>query len=747
MSSTWNARWISYIYDPRQDLGVFAFRTRLNLDELPETLLVRISADNRYKLYVNGEMVSYGPQRGDILHWHYETIDLAEKLKAGSNEIVALVWNFGWMSPMAQVSARTGFLLSVVGDSLPHLNTPGDWEVARMEAWEFEMMHSGIEQFYTDIGPGEVIDGRRHPDALSPALGDLKWRKPNVIAGAKDRGDGDSTPWNLVPRSIPPMHYRMRPAAPVVRRGFHGDVPGGKDGQELNENFVIAAGAKLLLDFEELLCAYPRIRLRGPAGTVVKLTYSEGTWPASQESPWADKSRRDRAVVADRIIRGYQDKLILGEGPCTFEPLWWRTFRYLLIEATDSSEAITLHGITAVETGYPMSVESSFESEERSLPKIWDIAVRTARRCAGETYFDCPYYEQLQYVGDTRIQALIGYYLGKDRDLQRNAVETLGWSRMSNGLTRSRYPDRQPQVIPPFSLWWVLMRQDQRLYDRVWQADPEDDDPIDTEGLDVANAYNRLSSEALDRTFWCFADWVQGWGGGTPPGSARATVHMLTLFLAHLATEISLDDPAKRDPKRVQALTNYILPQFERVGGLVKHKQDPDWAPNEHSEALYRLVQDRLGMPKDPWPEAALEEAKAAQCTYYFSYYKHLAMQPADYLRELEPWREMIEENLTTFAENPPPVRSDCHAWSAHPILGMFQILAGVTSSSHGWKRARIAPNPGSLRRFEARIAHPDGLLKVKYDGGKFEIDSPVPSTFQWQGKTQEIGAGNHRIG
>jgi len=65
-----------------------------------------------------------------------------------------------------------------------------------------------------------------------------------------------------------------------------------------------------------------------------------------------------------------------------------------------------------------------------------DVSIRTARRCAAETYFDCPYYEQLQYVGDTRIQTLLHYYVSSDRPT-RNAIEQFGWSIMENGLTQS----------------------------------------------------------------------------------------------------------------------------------------------------------------------------------------------------------------------------------------------------------------------------------------------------------------------
>jgi hypothetical protein len=116
------------------------------------------------------------------------------------------------------------------------------------------------------------------------------------------------------------------------------------------------------------------------------------------------------------------------------------------------------------------------------------------------------------------------------------------------------------------------------------------------------------------------------------------------------------------------------------------------------------------------------------------------------YLDSLAPWKEQIENGLTTFAENPEPTRSDCHAWSAHPILGFFQIVAGVTSIAPAWKKAQICPRPGNLRRFDARIAHPDGELRVKFEDSRLEIDTPVPAILKWQGKVQDLKAGRHRI-
>ncbi len=133
--------------------------------------------------------------------------------------------------------------------------------------------------------------------------------------------------------------------------------------------------------------------------------------------------------------------------------------------------------------------------------------------------------------------------------------------------------------------------------------------------------------------------------------------------------------------------------------------------------------------------------------TAYINAGEHEAGNPDfDYAPHLKPWREMIESGLTTFAENPEPTRSDCHAWSAHPILGFFQIVAGVTSLAPGWTKARIAPHPGSFSRFDARIAHPSGEVRVNFEREKLTIDTPVPATLVWRGKTEELEAGSHRI-
>ena len=83
---------------------------------------------------------------------------------------------------------------------------------------------------------------------------------------------------------------------------------------------------------------------------------------------------------------------------------------------------------------------------------------------AHETYVDAPYWEQLQYVGDTRVDALLSYALANDDRLARQAIEQFDDSRSAEGLTQSRYPTLEPQYIPPYSLFFVGMVHDFWMY-------------------------------------------------------------------------------------------------------------------------------------------------------------------------------------------------------------------------------------------------------------------------------------------
>ena len=81
-----------------------------------------------------------------------------------------------------------------------------------------------------------------------------------------------------------------------------------------------------------------------------------------------------------------------------------------------------------------------------------------------ETYMDCPFYEQLQYAMDTRSQALYTYAVSADDRLARQAMEAFRRSQRPDGMINCDAPTVRCNVIPGFSIYYLLMVHDHMMY-------------------------------------------------------------------------------------------------------------------------------------------------------------------------------------------------------------------------------------------------------------------------------------------
>ena len=87
LKDKWSAAWIEVPDSAPEEYGVYYFRKDIELAGAPDSFIVHVSADQRYKLYVNGSLVSLGPARNDSKHWNYETLDIAVHMKPGRNVV------------------------------------------------------------------------------------------------------------------------------------------------------------------------------------------------------------------------------------------------------------------------------------------------------------------------------------------------------------------------------------------------------------------------------------------------------------------------------------------------------------------------------------------------------------------------------------------------------------------------------------------------------------------------------------
>jgi hypothetical protein len=57
----WPAKWITSDDAPARDEAVLYFRKSVEMASVPQHFVVRVNADNRFVLYVNGHLVGGGP--------------------------------------------------------------------------------------------------------------------------------------------------------------------------------------------------------------------------------------------------------------------------------------------------------------------------------------------------------------------------------------------------------------------------------------------------------------------------------------------------------------------------------------------------------------------------------------------------------------------------------------------------------------------------------------------------------------
>ena len=74
-----------------------------------------------------------------------------------------------------------------------------------------------------------------------------------------------------------------------------------------------------------------------------------------------------------------------------------------------------------------------------------------------ETHEDCPYYEQLQYIMDTRLQILFTYAVSGDTRMAQRVLWDFHCSQLPNGLLQSLYPCAGRRSSPPFSFHWIFL--------------------------------------------------------------------------------------------------------------------------------------------------------------------------------------------------------------------------------------------------------------------------------------------------
>ena len=764
--------------------GVFLkFRKRFSAKPDAKKLTIDVSADERFYLTLDGAFVARGPNRAVVENWQYQTYEI--DLTDGDHVLEATVWIIGDHGPLAQLSFRGGFVLKADGAYDAVLTTgKADWEVGTLHGMKA-------------IGKGSCWGTGDQWEVTGTGIYDAEpatWTKAVVVRGPAGVDDvkatygGRTGGWMLFPTQLPDQTETMsRPGAVKAvtrnakfREEYAYTEAETKAPEIASLNALVREGRAYVVpphtrlqaawDLGVYCCAYPQLVVKGGAGAKVAWGWTEASRQKGTGLKGGQPGARD--AIVGRYLEGYGDTFVCdGRDRAVFSSPWFRCGKWCRIDVETGDQPLEITDLYLVESRYPLEMESAFATpQDVTMDGIRRISARAMQMCCHETLYDCPYYEQQMYPGDTRVQLNVLTAMTRDDRIIKRAIELYDLSTRDDGQCPFNWPTRGTQEGATYTLCYLLMYGDYVMNhaDRAWLKARLPGLRKTMAGMEL---YENADGLLENMPGWQFMDWVVGWrqrglapGGAYGEGvNAEANLFWALAMRSAALTERALGNElqARYWEEKSAKLKAKIVETFwcaER-GILADTPAMKDFS--EHAQCL-AIVGDVLPADKERTCfEHLIADADLKRTTVYFNFYlfeAYFKMGRADlFQKRLDLWRTYVAKGLTTTQEAPDSgkngqqeSRSDCHAWGGHPIWFMQTGLAGIRSAAPFFEQVLVAPCPGTLKELTAKHPHPQGFVDVslKFDNGKVSgtVKTPVPGMFRFGDQVVSLKAGENAI-
>ncbi len=743
-------------------------RRVIQLDQPTATRLF-ITADTRYRLWINGRRVADGSVQSQPYFQYYDEHDVTDHLIAGDNCIAILGYHQG-----IQPHTRGGVLAEGVdGNGHTLVATDGQWRALACDAWRSDTYLAKMNRAFPFQ---EHLDLRRLPmDWQHASFDDTQWGRAEVIVTRGRSRPPAVMPWaRLAPRDIPMMAERPVYAKSIVAVEECLDLMNRNRSEDLS---ISLSQAGRSLDWARVDGAE---HLLGEAGeTIVQCsTRHQDRVTDGRYDPvvvldfgrvltgWSDlelEAGANGATVevgyAERLIDGHFNNAIecqfadcctFPEGVSRFRPLGWRCFRYLKLRIKRAQAPVRLRTVRAIELTYPFEERGRFASNDQTLNGVFTICRNTLKLCSVEALMDTPQREQAQWLGDVAAvtapailaafgdTAITGKFL---RQAAANRQPTGLIANISNVVSASWSGD-----IPDYSLWWI------RFLHEYYQF--TGDGRYLHECHDAVTSIMRLHMTALDERGliadmpgWVFIDWAD-----TDRRGAVAAYNALfagacdaAAALARVKTDAALADHYAAMARRVRACFEQVFLDPER-GVIVDCVEDDERSDqiSEHANAA-AIAFDCVRPDTADRIIREVFEARSISATETQPFFTVVVLDALrrrgrmDLALQLirDRWgRRMLDRGYTSCSEEwytngswrrgewTGFMRTLSHAWSACPAQFLIQRLTGGQILEPGCRRVRLSPYRADFA-YSVIWPTPRGGIDVEWDGEQLNTKAP----------------------
>ena len=716
---TWNARWIQdplfrlepyhhflqkeddkvpvHIDDdgPKDIHTLFRKTFQLRGNEIENAKLF-ITADDVYKLYVNGRFIGFGPAPAYLFAYPYNGWDITRELVPGRTNCLAVHVYYQGLVNRDRVSEdnQQGLLAQLEiryrDGERETIATDGTWRYHRSEVNSATRTIGYKTQFAEDLDLNKAI-----PEWKSPGYDDSHWQPAYVTANPVPEL------YTLVPQETPPLAIEKVQPLRIVKTS--------------EERFFI--------DFGTELTGSTCLQVTGPKNHVVEIRHGE-------------------ELLAENEVRYemragcvYQEFCTLsGRLDETIEFFDYKGFRY--VEVLNWPEELEPEDIWVLNRHYPFPEEAcSFRSSSELLNRIWGLCRNGVEQGTQDTYLDCPTREKGGYLGDAYVTGQSHLYLTGDTRILRKALRDFAHSaRICPGLMAVA-PGNLMQEIADYSLLWPVILE--RYY--LWSGDVEfvrSMMPILDGLLEYFAAYENENGllEQVDEK-WNLVDWPDNLRDNYDYERAVQGINTVLnhFYYGCLSSSANLyraaDEGEKAEATRAKA---------DRLAGAARRTLVDshtglfvDAAGSSHSSLHANALALMFGLHPSSGPDRVINllAEKRIQCGVYFASFLLEGLYNAgesDLAYDLitshdtHSWHTMLEAGATTCMEAWGPDQkwntSWCHPWSSCPVFIVAGELMGLKPENPGWDTIAFSPKPPTdLEWAELSITTPKGFVKTSY--------------------------------
>ena len=459
------------------------FRKAFELRNLGEAR-VYVTADDYYKLYVNGVFVGQGPAAGEPAHMYYNTIDVTPFLKKGRNVLAVHTYYQGLVNRVwVSGDNRHGLILDLVVGGKTVVASDGTFLVRRHGAYSAMGVVGYQTQFMEryDAAADEV--GFERPD-----FDDSKWLPATVHPHGND--------YTLVSQPTPMLAFEeIRPI-----------------------KIETTAAGTVHVDFGGMYVGSLAFAAKGPKGAMAEVRCGQ--------------ELNDDGSVRYRLRANcdYVESFVLsGGGRDVLDQFDYKSFRYAEILPTGGVE-IDISSIVLHARHLPFELKAKPNFTDPRIEPIRNLCVDSFRYGVQEQIQDCMEREKGYYLGDGCYTMLAYCKLTGDWTGARRFIDDfLRTAKIDRGLVTCGCCSWMQEIAEyPFMFVWFAKTYMDETGDRDFIAARFDRlaDILDSYRERYARADGLLTN--LDK--WCVVEWPEnfqdGYDAEVPEGKVCRDVHV-----------------------------------------------------------------------------------------------------------------------------------------------------------------------------------------------------------------------------